>query len=158
MRVRRATASDTATLGQIAARAEVELDVAGELARDWARLWVAEPSSGTPSAFLLAWDVADELHLNLIATEPSRRRKGAARALMAELLRYAADQRKRVILLEVRRSNRPAIRLYRSHGFSAIRLRSAYYADGTDALEMVLSLDPETGEPRPAPDEIDSND
>jgi ribosomal-protein-alanine N-acetyltransferase len=49
-------------------------------------------------------------------------------------------------LLEVRRSNRVAIRLYRGHGFRPIGVRRRYYADNAeDAIEMMLALDPDTG-------------
>jgi len=59
------------------------------------------------------------------------------------------------VLLEVRRSNQAAIRLYRSFGFSVAGLRRAYYSlDGEDALEMVLVLDPETGDIVPGQDEV----
>jgi len=54
----------------------------------------------------------------------------------------------RIIVLEVRRSNRPAIELYRSFGFSVLSVRPAYYSDDNeDALEMMLGLSPETGKP-----------
>jgi ribosomal-protein-alanine N-acetyltransferase len=60
-----------------------------------------------------------------------------------------------VLLLEVRRSNIAAIRLYRGLGFSALGVRRGYYSDnGEDAVEMILGLDPETGRALPALDEI----
>ena len=60
----------------------------------------------------------------------------------------------RIVLLEVRRSNDPAIGLYRKHGFSVFGVRKKYYADNDeDAIEMALSLDPETGAIQPRPDE-----
>jgi [ribosomal protein S18]-alanine N-acetyltransferase len=43
--------------------------------------------------------------------------------------------------LEVRRSNEPAIHLYRSFGFEDVRVRPQYYADNLeDAIEMSLIL------------------
>jgi ribosomal-protein-alanine N-acetyltransferase len=49
------------------------------------------------------------------------------------------------VLLEVRRSNAAAIALYRRVGFFAMGVRSRYYPDDEDAVEMVLMIDPETG-------------
>jgi len=125
-----------------------------ELARPWARCWVAR-DAGPARAFLVAWHVADELHVLNIATAPHARRRGMAAALMRTSLDYASAHRVRILLLEVRRSNLPAIQLYRGIGFSALNVRRGYYEDnGEDAIEMILSLDPKTGEVLPGQDEI----
>ncbi len=130
--------------------------MAEELGRPWARVWSAAPAAGAePAAFLVAWHVADELHVLNVATVPPLRRRGFARALMDEALAYAAAQRIRIVLLEVRRSNRPAIKLYRGFGFTALGVRPGYYADNDeDAIEMILGLDPESGRALPGRDEI----
>jgi [ribosomal protein S18]-alanine N-acetyltransferase len=114
-----------------------------ELARPWARLWVARAKQGGANAvaFLLAWHVADELHVLDVATHPELRRRGYGRALMQQALAYAREHAIRHVLLEVRRSNTPAIRLYRDCGFFAMGIRKRYYQDGEDAVEMVLVLD-----------------
>jgi [ribosomal protein S18]-alanine N-acetyltransferase len=116
-----------------------------ELARPWSRLWVAREEGDTVVGFVVSWHVTDELHVLNVATREDRRRRGIARALMAAVVDYARDQRMRHVLLEVRRSNRPAIALYRSLGFFAMGVRARYYADDEDAVEMVLMLDPDTG-------------
>ncbi|MEO7328785.1 MAG: GNAT family N-acetyltransferase [Minicystis sp.] len=129
-----------------------------ELARPWSRIWVARGGlfdPGAPIAFLLAWHVADELHVLDVGTLPALRRLGVARAIMHEALCYARAEKIRVLLLEVRRSNVAAIRLYRGLGFTALGVRRGYYSDnGEDAVEMILGLDPETGRALPALDEI----
>jgi ribosomal-protein-alanine N-acetyltransferase len=129
-----------------------------ELARAWSRVWVARGPLDEPDApigFLLAWHVADELHVLNIATHAALRRRGVARAIMDHALGYARAHKIRVLLLEVRRSNRAAIKLYRGLDFSALGVRAGYYSDnGEDAIEMILALDPETGRALPAPDEI----
>jgi ribosomal-protein-alanine N-acetyltransferase len=132
------------------------VDVAEELDRPWARIWVARFGEGAvPSAFLLAWLVADELHVLSVATHPSARRRGLARALLAQALAAAREKKMRLVLLEVRRSNQAAIRLYRGFGFRAMGVRPGYYADNReDAIEMILVLDPLTGEIQPGRDEV----
>lgn len=126
-----------------------------ELARPWARLWVARGKSAPAHAvaFLLAWHVADELHILDVATHPELRRRGYGRALMQQSLAYAREHAIRHVLLEVRRSNTPAIRLYRDQGFFAMGIRKAYYQDNEDAVEMVLVLS-ERGEVEPRKDEV----
>ena len=136
--------------------AESGFSVAEELGRPWTRAWAVRAAEGSsPAAFLVAWHVADELHVLNIATAPPLRRRGFARALMDEALVYAAKERIRIVLLEVRRSNRAAIKLYRGLGFTALGVRPRYYADNDeDAVEMILSLDPESGRVLPGRDEI----
>jgi [ribosomal protein S18]-alanine N-acetyltransferase len=144
----------------IADQTGLQLDVDAELERQWARLWVARPeAAGEPIAFLLAWDVADEVHVIHVATRPDWRRRGAARAMMQVLVDHARARRARLVLLEVRRSNRAALALYRAYGFSAIGIRRGYYADTSeDAVEMLLRLDPESGRPLPGRDELSLGD
>ena len=141
----------------LARLANAELDVERELERSWTRFWVARTSEQErdPAGFLLAWAVADELHLINIATHPSQRRRGVARALMQALLDHARAKRVRLVLLEVRRSNRAAIGLYRSHGFRAMGVRHGYYSDTSeDAIEMMLAFDPKTGTVIEGSDEV----
>jgi ribosomal-protein-alanine N-acetyltransferase len=151
---------DTDGIEAIAAAcfAESPFSVEEELARPWTRLWAARrPGGGAREAagFLVAWHVADELHILNVATAPAMRRRGVASALIQEALVYAASEHVRILLLEVRRSNRAAIKLYRGFGFTALGVRPRYYADNDeDAVEMILALDPESGRIVPGHDEI----
>lgn len=140
----------------------LEVDLEAELGRDFALPWVLRSSAsadtlhdtrrGEPVAFLLAWSVADELQLLDMGVLPEQRRQGHGRRLLGELLRYAQRERKRLLLLEVRQSNEPAIRLYQSMGFETTGVRRGYYSDtGEDALEMRITFDPNTGQILPEP-------
>jgi ribosomal-protein-alanine N-acetyltransferase len=125
-----------------------------EMARPWSRLWVAREAAAGVVAFVVTWHVADELHVLNVATREDHRRRGIGRALMTEVIAYARRSRMKHILLEVRRSNAAAIALYRRAGFFAMGVRARYYPDDEDAVEMVLMLDPETGEIVPHEDEV----
>jgi len=131
-----------------------EASLREELLRPWSRSWVAREEGAGIVAFVVAWHVADELHILNIATRGDRRRRGMGRALMEAVLTYGRLWKVRHLLLEVRRSNRPAIALYRAFGFFAMGVRTRYYADDEDAVEMVLTLDPETGDILPHTDEV----
>jgi [ribosomal protein S18]-alanine N-acetyltransferase len=150
---------DVATLVAIdrASFAQSTLDIAGELARPWAHIWLATSAGygADAAAFLLAWLVADELHVLSVATMPGLRRQGYATALLEHALGFAREHLVRAVVLEVRRSNADAIRLYRRFGFSAVRFRPRYYADNfEDAVEMILLFDPETGAAVARADEV----
>ncbi|HEY6462308.1 MAG TPA: ribosomal protein S18-alanine N-acetyltransferase [Polyangiaceae bacterium] len=119
--------------------------VRDEMARPWSRLWVAREEGAGVVAFVVAWHVADELHVLNVATREDRRRRGIGRTLLGEVVGYARAHRMKHVLLEVRRSNVAAIALYRGAGFFAMGVRARYYPDDEDAVEMVLLLDAETG-------------
>lgn len=127
---------------------------AEELARPWARIWIARLGA-EPVGFLVAWHVADELHVHSVATAPAHRRRGVGLALMHEAIAYARSEAIRMILLEVRRSNDAATSLYRKLAFTVLNVRKGYYAsNGEDGLELSLSLDPATGAILTGDDEI----
>jgi [ribosomal protein S18]-alanine N-acetyltransferase len=123
-----------------------EEQLRAEIQRPWARLWVARERDGSAVAFVIAWHVVDELHVLNVATREDHRRKGIARLLMDQLIAHARAVHAKHLLLEVRRSNVPAIALYRALGFFAIGVRTRYYPDDEDAIEMVLAFDIATGE------------
>jgi len=161
---------DIPALDEIAIRsfAAPGFTVSEEVKRGWSRIWVArcamhprhssaavDSPPSTPAGFVISWHVADELHILSVATAPAMRRRGIATALMTESIGYAATSRVRLLLLEVRRSNRAALGLYRRLGFSVSALRKGYYSDtGEDAIEMNLVLDPATGLILPGADEF----
>lgn len=156
MQVRPMQPSDVNFVDALAARTGFLLDIEAECARDFAHLWVArvDVASVEPDAFLLAWTAADELHVIAIGTRPSQRRRGLARQLVTALLEFGRTRGTRLVILEVRRSNRAALGLYRGLGFSVSRLRCNYYANpNEDGIEMQLAYD-DHGNIVPTLDEI----
>ena len=112
-----------------------------EIARGWSRPWVLrDRTSGDIYGFLLAWHVADELDILDVAVHPDARRQGHGLRLMRYALTYARENQVRLVILEVRMSNVPAIALYDSLGFARVNVRKKYYPDGEDAVEMHLTV------------------
>jgi ribosomal-protein-alanine N-acetyltransferase len=72
--------------------------------------------------------VLDELQVLDLAVRPERRRQGVGRRLLARVLELGAKRGARIALLEVRRSNWPALELYRSAGFELYDTRRDYYS------------------------------
>jgi [ribosomal protein S18]-alanine N-acetyltransferase len=104
---------------------------------------------GTIVGYLCVWEIADEIHVTNVAVHPTRRRQGIARALLGGLLAEADAREMRLVVLEVRPSNREAITLYESFGFRVTGRRRGYYYDtGEDALVMEARLVPGAPSPR----------
>ena len=69
-----------------------------------------------------------------IAVDGEHQGEGLGRRLLADAEGVAARRRQRVLRLEVREDNLPAIRLYERRGYRLIGRYARYYADAADAL------------------------
>lgn len=116
-----------------------------ELGHDWSIILLLEEPLPDGSRRLLGisifWIVHDEVHVLNVATAPEHRRRGVGRALMEATLTEGQAHRCCLATLEVRRSNEPAIQLYKAFGFRPVGVRPNYYMDeGEDAIVMVLDF------------------
>jgi [ribosomal protein S18]-alanine N-acetyltransferase len=114
-----------------------------ELSLSFSRLMLAvteeEGEGGSRIAgYLCRWLVAGESHILNVAAHPDFRRRGVGTALLAAAIDEARARNVSLMILEVRRSNLEARRLYRKFGFEERRLRRNYYGPGEDALVMEL--------------------
>ena len=89
------------------------------------------------------WIIADEAQLYNIAIAPEFRGRGIGSILLRYMAEKAEEAGCKVLLLEVRRSNTPAITMYRKNGFKESGLRKGYYAE--EAEDAVL-MDKEISE------------
>jgi [ribosomal protein S18]-alanine N-acetyltransferase len=144
-----ADSSDIARVRELSRLSGSGFDPEEELARPWARILVARGSpAGEAMGFALFWRAADEVHVIDLAVAPEARRGGVGRALLDTVIGEARAGDARLLLLEVRAGNAPALALYRSAGFFEHGVRRAYYSDnGEDAVDMRLSLTPEPSNP-----------
>ena len=115
--------------------------LAETLRQDYVRGLALEDESGTLIAYGLCTIVEDEGEILNLAVQHAVRRQGLGRQLLDGLLETLRDAGVREAFLEVRRSNEPAIALYRSAGFQPLGVRPAYYVSPKeDALTMALVL------------------
>jgi len=81
-------------------------------------------------------------HILSLAIDPKYRGRGLGRLLLKEAIeRIKREKEIKVFRLEVRASNVPAIRLYRSLGFRYSFFRPNYYQDGEGCYVMFLRTD-----------------
>ena len=82
----------------------------------------------------------EDAEIYKVAVKPSWRGKGLGQRLVDEAMAYFKSRNAERVFLEVRAGNVAARSLYEKNGFSVLRIRSKYYADGEDAAEMKKDL------------------
>lgn len=113
----------------------------GELIADRLRLPLVAEHDGQVVGFLMAWRVADQLHVLNIAAAARCRRQGVGSALLCEAARRGLAEGLLEATLEVRRGNAAGRAFYRRHGFRESGVRARYYADnGEDAIVLDCDL------------------
>jgi ribosomal-protein-alanine N-acetyltransferase len=129
------------------------LDSMGEPQACWVML-----DDGRVTAYIVTLWVLDEIHLLNIAVREDLRLRGIGAHLMEFLFEKAHARGIRMIILDVRRSNQAAIRLYEKCGFQLLYERKAYYSDGEDAWVMECEILPkkesDEGSTRLHPDQM----
>lgn len=75
-----------------------------------------------------------------IAVSQANRGSGVGAALLKRAASEARMRGKRVLRLEVRASNKAALRSYERAGFEECGRRASYYPDGEDAVIMQIGL------------------
>ena len=73
--------------------------------------------------------LVDEGFITNVAVNPTARRQGVAKALIADLTAYGTAHNLYRITLEVRVSNTPAITLYEGAGYVRDGVRPRFYRD-----------------------------
>ncbi|HVU48249.1 MAG TPA: ribosomal protein S18-alanine N-acetyltransferase [Terracidiphilus sp.] len=105
-------------------------------------LVAADPQSREVVGFIIASLVLPEAELETIAVAPERQRQGIGARLLEKLVHELKAAGAEELHLEVRASNQPAIRFYRSENFRQTGVRPRYYVDPEeDAVLMSLRLE-----------------
>jgi len=90
-------------------------------------------------AYIIFWIVYGEAHILDFAVHPDLRRRGLATWLLENIISRLREGSVIGIFLEVRKSNAPAIELYKKFGFKESYERKKYYGD-EDALVMTFTF------------------
>jgi len=92
--------------------------------------------------YIVFWHIRDDVQVNNIAVHPECRGLGLGEAMMRFAIAKVREAGAAFVTLEVRRSNTPAMTLYRKLGFEIMGTRKNYYTKpDEDALVMALILD-----------------
>lgn len=91
--------------------------------------------------YIVFWILMDETQILNVAVDLPYRGLGYAQKLVRQVIQLALKQGAKRVILEVRKSNTPAIQLYQKVGFAITQLRRGGYSNGEDAYLMTLPLD-----------------
>jgi ribosomal-protein-alanine N-acetyltransferase len=108
---------DSLTAGHWAYCIRPEINAKAELPSNLPTLW----------GYCILYPAVDELHLLNITIDPVLRRNGIGSRVMQAIEGIAIQQKMSRIILEVRPSNIPAVKLYEHMGYAIIGVRRAYY-------------------------------
>lgn len=86
--------------------------------------------------FVSFMNILGEVHINNIAVDKDKRRKGIGARLLKFALGYYPRDEIMGVTLEVRTDNEPALNLYEKFGFHIVGTRKKYYKRNKDAYIM----------------------
>lgn len=114
-----------------------------ELDKTSSRFWVItdDETDAKVMAFAVFSFPSEQAHLHTFAVHPEYRRAGLGNYLMRRMIHYVMRRNGQSIVLEVRKSNSPAIQLYQNLGFTVIHTMPRFYPDGEDAYSMIFKVD-----------------
>lgn len=102
--------------------------------------WIMDLGGGVGGYGVLSL-VVGEAHLLNICVAPEWQGQGYGQLLLDHFIGLAREHHAYQMLLEVRPSNKPALKLYRRHGFEQVGLRKNYYpAEQGREDALILSL------------------
>jgi ribosomal-protein-alanine N-acetyltransferase len=90
--------------------------------------------------YIVFWMMFDECQILNVVVDLPHRGQGFAKQMIRKAALIAAKNDISKIVLDVRKSNTPAIQLYQSLNFAITNVRKSFYGNGEDAYHMILSL------------------
>ena len=105
--------------------------------------WAMFDGDGSMIAYAVAMLAVDEAHLLNLSVARAYQRQGYGWKMLEWVAQCTRDYGARSLLLEVRPSNEPALRLYQRYGFERIGVRPGYYpavGGREDAVVMRVPL------------------
>lgn len=76
----------------------------------------------------------------IVCVKQEFKRKQIATKLFDDAVLILKNANINKVFLEVKSTNAPATSFYQKLGFSVLRVRKAYYSDGSDAVEFMLEI------------------
>lgn len=120
----------------------------GEWDKPYSESWVLTDDETDAEIFgyVVFWTLDDTIEILNLAVDLSYRGLGFAKKILHQVIRLAVRRGSVRVVLDVRKSNLPAVGLYQRAGFTIIQLRKVFYSNGEDAYHMELNVTGDAGE------------
>jgi len=114
----------------------------GEEAKSYSTTWVLTDDETDSRVFGYAvfWRMDDSVEILNIAVDLEYRGLGWAKLILQSIIREGVKHEAKRLILDVRKSNLPAVSLYQRAGFAITQVRKGFYSNGEDAYHMTLEL------------------
>lgn len=145
--MRPATEDDLGQLVAIEKRVHVapwdEAGFSSEWEKPYSQTWVLTDDETDSKIFgyVIFWTIGDAIEILNIAVDLDSRGLGYAKKMLHQVIREALRVSAKHLMLDVRKSNLPAVGLYQRAGFAITQYRKAFYTNGEDAYHMVLAVE-----------------
>lgn len=94
-------------------------------------------------AYVVFWTMAEAFEVLNVVVSLEHRGAGFAKKMLRQVATEAIRGGVKRLILDVRKSNLPAVALYQRCGFSITQVRKGFYSNGEDAYHMALELEGE---------------
>lgn len=113
-----------------------------EMVKPYSRFLVMtdEETDSVVAGYIIFWMLFDECQILNVAVSLDYRGEGLAKKMLRKAIDLSLKASLKRVVLDVRKSNLPAIHLYQEIGFTIAHYRKGYYSNGEDAYQMVLDL------------------
>lgn len=105
-------------------------------------VYLVADNDGTVLGYAGIWIIFDEGHITNVAVHPDYKGNRVGETLLGEMEAIILGNGGKMMTLEVRPSNQPALILYNRFNFKRVGLRKGYYTDNNeDAIIMTKELE-----------------
>lgn len=113
-----------------------------ELTKPYSNSYVLtdDETDSTIAGYVVCWMMFDECQILNVAVDLPFRGLGMAKLMIRKVIALAATKNSKKIILEVRKTNMPAIQLYQRLGFVISHILKGFYSNGEDAYQMTHSF------------------
>ena len=144
--IRSATFEDLSSLVRIENQVHIspwsEEHFQSELEKPYSRILLLsdDQTDELVAGYIVYWLMLEECEILNLAVDLPYRGLGFAEKLVRSVVSASMKLGLKRVLLDVRKSNLPAIHLYQKVGFTVSHIRKSFYSNGEDAYQMSISL------------------
>jgi ribosomal-protein-alanine N-acetyltransferase len=115
----------------------------GEWEKGYSNTWVLtdDDTDREILGYVVYWLMEETIEILNIAVDFPYRGLGFAQKILQQVIREGLRQNAKRLILDVRKSNLPAVALYQKTGMAITQVRKGFYSNGEDAYHFALELE-----------------